>query len=48
MKLIKTRLRSRMGEEKLEHTMRICIEVPEHLIDETLEEIRVVLGVTSL
>ena len=26
MKLIKTRLRSRLGEETLEHTMRICIE----------------------
>ena len=39
MKLIKTRLRSRMGEETLEHAMRICIEGPERLTDETLEEI---------
>ena len=40
MKLIKTRLRSRMGEETLEHAMRICSEGPEHLTDEeTLEEI---------
>ena len=39
MKLIKTRLRSRMGEETLEHTMRICIEGPDHLTHETLEEI---------
>ena len=28
-----------MGEEKLEHAMRICIEGPERLTDETLEEI---------
>ena len=26
-----------MGEETLEHAMRICIEGPEHLTDETLE-----------
>ena len=39
MKLIKTRLRSRMGEETLEHAMRICIEGPEPLTDETMEEI---------
>ena len=28
-----------MREETLEHAMRICIERPEHLTDETLEEI---------
>ena len=28
-----------MGEEILEHAMRICIEGPERLPDETLEEI---------
>ena len=39
MKLIKTRLRSRMGEETLEHAMRICIEGSECLTDETLEQI---------
>ena len=39
LKLIKTRLRSRMGEETLEHTMRICIKGPECLTNETLEEI---------
>ena len=39
MKLIKTRLRNRMGENTLEHAMRICIEGPGQLSDETLEEI---------
>ena len=29
MKLIKTRLRSRLGEETLNHTMRISIEGPD-------------------
>ena len=28
-----------MGEETLEHAMRICIEGPECLTDETVEEI---------
>lgn len=28
-----------MGEETLEHAVRISIEGPEHLTDETLEEI---------
>ena len=28
-----------MGEETLEHAMRICTAGPEHLTDETLEEI---------
>ena len=39
MKLIKTRLRNRMGESTLEHTMRICIEGPDRLSNETLEEV---------
>ena len=39
MKLIKTRLRSRLGEETLEHTMRICIEGPQQLSKQTLEHI---------
>ena len=39
MKLIKTRLRTRMGEETLEHAMRIFIEGPERLTDKTQEEI---------
>ena len=39
MKLIKTRLRSRIGEDTLENTMRICIEGPDHLTDDLLEEI---------
>ena len=39
MKLIKTRLRSRMGEDTLAHTMRICIEGPDHLSDDTLEAV---------
>ena len=37
MKVIKTRLRSRMGEQTLDHAMRICIEGPETLSAETLE-----------
>ena len=39
MKLIKTRLRSRMGENTLEHTMRICIEGPGRLSNEALEAV---------
>ena len=31
MKLIKTRLRNRLGEESLDQTMRICIEGPDTL-----------------
>ena len=34
MKLIKTRLRSRLGEETLNHTMRISIEGPDKLNSE--------------
>ena len=39
MKLIKTRLRSRMGESTLDHAMRVCIEGPERLSNDTLEEV---------
>ena len=39
MKLIKTWLRNRMGESRLEQTMRICIEGPDRLSTETLEEV---------
>ena len=35
MKLVKTRLHSRMGEDTLEHTMRICIEGPDLLSADT-------------
>ena len=37
MKVIKTRLCSRMNEDTLEHTMRICMEGPNHLSNDTLE-----------
>ena len=39
MKMIKTRLRSRLGEDNLSHLMKITIESPEILSDEELEEI---------
>ena len=39
MKLIKTRLRSRMGEKTLDHAMRICIEGPDRLSNDTLESV---------
>ena len=39
MKLIKTRLRSRMGDGTLDHAMRVCIEGPDLLLNETLEAI---------
>ena len=39
MKLIKTRLRSRLGEEILNHTMRISIEGPDKLNSEDLDSI---------
>ncbi len=39
MKLIKTRLRNRMGENTLEYAMRICIEGQDQLSNETLEGI---------
>ena len=39
MKLVKTRLRSRMGEDTLQHTMRICIEGPDILSNEQLDAV---------
>ena len=39
IKLVKTRLRSRMGEDTLEHTMRICIEGPDWLSTDTLDAV---------
>ena len=39
MKLIKTRLRSRLGEEILNHTMRISIDGPDKLNSEDLDSI---------
>ena len=39
MKLVKTRLRSRMGEDTLEHTMRICIEGADNLSEDTLDAV---------
>ena len=36
MKLIKTRLRSRLGEETLNHTMRISIEGPDKLNSDSI------------
>ena len=39
MKLIKTTLRNRMGDSTLDHTMRICIEGPDQLTEETLKSI---------
>lgn len=37
MKLIKTRLRSRLGVDAFEHNMRICIEGPNQLSDDIME-----------
>ena len=39
MKLIKTRLCSRVGEDTLEHAMHIRIEGPDHLSNDTLEAV---------
>ena len=39
MKLIKTRLRKRMGDDTLDSTMRISIKGPNHLSNDTLEEV---------
>ena len=39
MKLIKTRLRSRIGASSLSHLMKIAIESPEKLSDDNLEQI---------
>ena len=38
MKMIKTRLRSCLGEGNLSHLMKIAIESPETLSDEELEQ----------
>ena len=39
MKLTKTRLRSRLSEDALEHTMGISIEGPNQLSDDVLESV---------
>ena len=39
MELVKTWLRSRMGEDTLQHTMRICIEGPDILSNEQLDAV---------
>ena len=39
MKLIKTRLHSRMGEKTFDHAMRICIKGPDRLSNDTLESV---------
>ena len=39
MKMIKTRLRNRMGKKSLSHLMKISIESPEQLSDSDLENI---------
>ena len=39
MKIIKTQLRSRLGEANLSHLMKIIIESPETLSDEQLQQI---------
>ena len=42
MKLIKTRLRKRLGELSLSRLMKIAITSPETLFDSDLEEVHVV------
>ena len=39
MKMIKTRLRIRLGEQNLAHLMRISIEMPETLPDDIVENV---------
>ena len=39
MKLVKTRLRSQLGDDTLDQALRVCIEGPERLTDESLEAI---------
>ena len=39
MKLIKTRLRSRLSDTSLSHLMKVAIESPDKLLDSDLEEI---------
>jgi len=41
MKIIKTQLRSHLGESNLSHLMKIAIKSPEALSDEELEQIDV-------
>ena len=39
IKLVKTRLRSQLGCDTLDQALRVCIEGPERLTDESLETI---------
>ena len=39
MKMIKTRLRNRLGEQNLSHLMRIAVETPEKLPDDIVESV---------
>ena len=39
MKLVKTRLRNQIGDDTLDQAMRVCIEGPERLSNESLETI---------
>ena len=39
MKLVKTRLRSQLGDDTLDQALRVCIEGPERLTDGSLEAI---------
>ena len=43
MKLVKTRLRSQLGDDTLDQAMRVCIEGPdERLNNESLEVIQII------
>ena len=39
MKMIKTRLKNRLGEKNLAHLMRIAIKTPEKLLDGIVESV---------
>ena len=39
MKMVKTRLKNRLGEQNLAHLMRIAIETPEKLPDDIVESL---------
>ena len=39
MKVVKTRLHSRLGADALEHTVHICIEGSDQLSDDVLESV---------
>ena len=39
IQLIKTRLQSRMSEDTLDYSLRLCIEGPDYISDENLDEI---------